>query len=85
MAGKEKRPAEPRPEQQIVMKGRRGPSAGPKPVPPLVTCERCGRKVRAASVDGTIGPHLRDARPGDPEFTPDVPVMVPCDRQATSI
>jgi hypothetical protein len=74
----------PRPEQQLTLRARRAVSAGPAPVPPLVTCERCGRKVRAASVDGTIRPHLRDARPGDPEFTPDVPVMVPCGRQASN-
>jgi len=63
---------------------RRHQPAEPKPVPPLVPCEQCGRKVRAGA-DGTTGPHQRPTVPGDDGHSDIVPTFTACtteDRQS---
>jgi hypothetical protein len=68
----------PRPGQRITIRARREPSAGPMPVPPVVECPACGRKVRAADLDGMIGPHERPAQPGDDGHSEIVPTYTAC-------
>lgn len=52
----------------------------PRPLPPVVRCDVCGRQARAVDLDGTtIGFHERPARPGDSNYSQEVPTYVICE------
>lgn len=50
----------------------------PTPLPPIVECPSCKRRVRALDLDGTIGYHERPAVPGEDGHSDIVPTYREC-------